>query len=260
VELDEIFGDRTPSQWDYDIDLPKLFGGLTGAIMNEELRLVPPVVMIPKSTQNAPQPLTVNGKECMVPPNVSIGLNGVAVHRNPKYWPHGPARSAEDGGSVHPTSNVDNDLEEFKPERWFLKDQHQNNETKDTDETHEDDDLEVNSAPDTASSMFRPPKGAYIPFSEGFRACIGRRFAQVEILATLAMIYKNQSVELSVDAFVSEEEVKDMDGEERKKVWLKAKKEAERKLQDDLGSVITLQFRGEGIKVRVCPRGNELFF
>jgi cytochrome P450 len=228
--------------------------------MNEELRLVPPVVMIPKSTQEIPQHLTVNGKDCIVPPDAYIGLNAVAVGRNAKYWPHGPARSTEDGGPIHPTSNLDNDLEEFKPERWFMNDQqHDNNDANNSNEKDEDADL-VDLAPDTASSMFRPPKGAYIPFSEGFRACMGRRFAQVEILATLAMIYKDQSVELSVDALASDEEVESMKTEERKEVWRKAKVEAERKLKDELGSVITLQFRGKGIKVRVVPRGKELFF
>jgi cytochrome P450 len=228
--------------------------------MNEELRLVPPVVMIPKSTQEIPQHLTIQGKDCIVPPNVNIGLNAVAVGRNPKYWPHGPARSAEDGGPIHPTSNLDNDLEEFKPERWFVTGLSDGTEdTKNTEDKDEDADL-VDLAPDTASSMFRPPKGAYIPFSEGFRACMGRRFAQVEILATLAMIYKDQSVELSVDALASEEEVESMNEEERKEIWKKAKVEAERKLKDELATVITLQFRGKGIKVRVVPRGKELFF
>jgi cytochrome P450 len=227
--------------------------------MNEELRLIPPVIMIPKSTQEVPQTLNINGKDCIVPSNTSIGLFACSVGRNPKYWPHGPARSVEEGGPIHPTSNTDNDMEEFKPERWLLKEQDQKEEIKGLD-SNGDDDLEVNTAPDTAPSMFRPPKGAYLPFSEGFRACMGRRFAQVEILATLAMIYKNQSVELSVDALATEEEVKDMDQEERRKLWREAKKEAERKIKDEMGSIITLQFRGKGIKVRVAPRGKEMFF
>jgi cytochrome P450 len=228
--------------------------------MNEELRLIPPVVMIPKSTQDVPQTLNINGKDCIVPPNTYIGLSACAVGRNPKYWPHGPARSAEEGGPIHPTSNTDNDMEEFKPERWLLKEQDQEETINHADEKDGDDDLEVNAAPDTAPSMFRPPKGAYIPFSEGFRACIGRRFAQVEILATLAVIYKNQSVELSVDDLATEEELQDMDQEERKEVWRNAKREVERKIKDEMGSIITLQFRGKGIKVRVVPRGKELFF
>lgn len=43
-DLDEIFGDRPVSQWDYERDVPKLFGSMAGAVMNEQLRLIPPVV------------------------------------------------------------------------------------------------------------------------------------------------------------------------------------------------------------------------
>ncbi|MBE7180982.1 MAG: cytochrome P450, partial [Terriglobus roseus] len=50
-ELDDTFRGRDDAAaWDYDRDLTPLFGGLAGAVMNETLRLIPPVVIIPKST------------------------------------------------------------------------------------------------------------------------------------------------------------------------------------------------------------------
>lgn len=224
--------------------------------MNEQLRLIPPVVNIPKSTlPNSPQTLTVNGKECIVPGGTFINLNSVGVHRNPKYWPHGPTRSEKQGGRVHGTSNTDNDLEEFRPERWILSEGDSANAKTEAKGESEEVDL----TPDTASTLFRPPKGAYIPFSEGFRACLGRRFAQVEILATLAVIYQSHSVELCVDEYSSEQEVEGMGTEERKAVWRKAKVEAERKIREEMGTIITLQMRGKGVKVRFCERGEERF-
>jgi hypothetical protein len=63
--------------------------------------------------------------------------------------------------------------EEFRPKRWILTKQQQNDNTKKTEEKNEDDDPDINSAPDTAPTMFRSTKGAYIPFNEGFRACTG---------------------------------------------------------------------------------------
>ena len=42
-DLDSILGDRPITEWDYDNDVPKLFGSMCGAVMNEELRLIPPV-------------------------------------------------------------------------------------------------------------------------------------------------------------------------------------------------------------------------
>jgi cytochrome P450 len=224
--------------------------------MNEQLRLIPPVVNIPKSTlPNSPQSLTVDGKECMVPGGTFINLNSVGVHRNPKYWPHGPTRSEALGGRIHPTSNTDNDLEEFRPERWIINESDKTSTKIETKIEGEEVDL----TPDTASTLFRPPKGAYIPFSEGFRACLGRRFAQVEILATLAVIYQNHSVELCVDEFASESEVEAMGEDERVVVWRKAKVEAERKIREEMGTIITLQMRGKGVKVRFCEKGGERF-
>jgi len=276
AELDTIFGSRIskPEDWNYDEDLPQLFSGFAGAIMNEELRLIPPVIVIPKCTlPNSPQTLTVEGKECTVPADTYISLNVGSAHRNPKHWPHGPVRAAEDGGPIHPLSNPDNDMEEFKPERWILdaSDGEAEQESKsaltkvdaegdrDPEKKPEGDEFGINAMPDTAASMFRPPRGAYIPFSDGSRACLGRRFAQVEILAMLAVIFSTHSVELDTNSFASEEEVLKMDKDERKTVWREAKKEAERKMKDEIAALLTLQLRGKGIKVRICERGRELF-
>lgn len=224
--------------------------------MNEQLRLIPPVVNIPKCTlPGSSQCLTVGGKECIVSEGTFINLNTVAVHRNPKYWPHGPTRSEELGGRIHKTSNADNDLEEFRPERWLLSE----NEKGDAKIEAKGEGEDVDLTPDTASTLFRPAKGAYIPFSEGFRACLGRRFAQVEILATLAVIYLTHSVELCVDEYASETEVGGMSEGERKETWTKAKMEAERKIREEMGTVITLQMRGKGVKVRFCDKGSERF-
>lgn len=272
LELDGIFGDKinNPSTWDYDEDLPQLFAGLAGAIMNEVLRLIPPVIVIPKcSPLNVTHKLEIQGKECIVPQNTYIAIHAGSVHRNPAYWPTGPPRSEADGGRIHPTSNPDNDLEEFKPERWFLETAETapadaakaglHSAAADATRSKEAEEFGVNSAPDTASTLFRPKRGAYIPFSDGFRACLGRRFAQVEILAMLAVIFSSHSVELDTSAFASYDDVLAMGKEDRRKVWRDAKFEVERKMREEMGTLITLQFRGKGVKVRVCDRGKELF-
>jgi cytochrome P450 len=261
ADLDTIFGDRDPSKWDYDTDLPKLFAGWAGAVMNEQLRLIPPVNNIPKSTApGSPQPLLIDGKEYIVPENCSIGLHTVGVHRNPKYWPHGPVRKL---GPINPNSNTDNDLEEFKPERWLATDKAASASATDTAgppplSVPSTDGLAVDTTPDTTSA-FKPGKGAYIPFSDGPRACLGRRFAQVEILATLAVVFSRYSVELAVDEWASAEEVRGMDGDERARVWGKAREEVERKMRDEMGTIITLQLRKEGVRVRLVERGGEMF-
>lgn len=261
-ELDDIFGGRDVSEWDYDRDLTPLFGGMIGAVMNETLRLIPPVVIIPKSTFDAgDQKVKLeSGKEVVIPGETYFGLVDAGAHRNPKYWPHGPARSAADGGPVHPFSNTDNDIEEFKPERWLLDPSAKPVEDA-VDEAmqKEADAVGVNTAPDTAATLFRPPKGAYLPFSEGFRSCIGRRFAQVEIMASLAVILQNYSVELAMDEWASDEEVERMTESQKKDLFVKARTAAETLMNDAMGTIITLQLRNGKIPVRLVKRGSEKF-
>ena len=260
-DLDEIFQGRPPNQWDYDRDVPKLFGSMAGAVMNEELRLLAPVVGIPKCTpKKSPQPLIVNGKKCLVPENTYIQLVTAAAHRNPNQWPTGPP--ADPDHPAHPLSNLDNDLEEFKPERWLLDPNVKPSATNSISDAGTDTDasnLGVNTAPDTSACLYRPTKGAYIPFSEGYRSCLGRRFAQVEILAVLALIFSQYSVELGVDEYASDEEIEGMGEGQRRAIWERKRTEVERMLREDMGSVITLQLRKGDIGLRLVRRGRERF-
>jgi len=43
--------------------------------------------------------------------------------------------------------------------------------------------------------MFKPYNGSYIPFSIGTRACIGKKFAQVEFTAIMIGLFREMSVE-----------------------------------------------------------------
>ena len=114
---------------------------------------------------------------------------------------------------------------------------------------------------DTSSSLFKPVKGLYIPFSDGYRSCLDRRFSQVESLAVLAVIFRDYSVELAVDQFSSDEQIDLMPkgGPERQKVWQKAVDRANYLLREALSSIITLQIRGNYIPLRLVKRGNERF-
>ncbi len=247
-ELDEIFDGREIDQWDYERDVPKLFAGMTGAVLNEVLRLIPPVVNIPKSTpKGQPQSLMVNGRKVTIPGGTQIYLDTVATHRNPKYW---PATSA-------------GDLLEFRPERWFINSTKVANGNMTANHTMSSEGEEIGGpqGEDTSSSLFHPPKGAYIPFSEGYRACLGRRFAQVEVLAVLAVLFREYSVELAVDDFASDEEVEKMPrgGEERHKVYAKAAERARVLMTKGMGTMITLQMRNGQVPVRLVRRGEERF-
>ena len=259
ADLDEILRGRPVSESDYEEIIPKLFGSMAGAVINEELRLIAPVVTLPKSTpKDSPQVLEIGGKTCTVPADCYVAIVTTAVHRNPNQWPTGPP--ANPNRPTHPLSNLDNDLEEFKPERWILDSDAKHTARMPDQETDtEASNLGVNTAADTSAALYRPPKGAYIPFSEGHRSCIGRRFAQIEVLAVLALIFSQYSVELAVDSYASDEEVEKMGDQAKFEVWVKARDEANRQMNEDMGTIITLQLRKGAIGLRFVKRGMERF-
>ncbi|KAL8710831.1 MAG: hypothetical protein Q9220_004634 [cf. Caloplaca sp. 1 TL-2023] len=262
--LDRIFGSRPVSEWDYDRDFNALFGTMAGAVLAEELRLIPPVPAIPKCVPatSPPQTLMIGDRKFTIPPATYINLVSVAAHRNPKLWPTGPPANPEN--PIHPTSNRDNDLEEFKPERW-LRDNNPKALASDADQDQEakqytEDAPHTATGTNSSSLLHRPPRGAYIPFSEGYRACLGRRFAQVEVLAVLAFIFKFYSIELSVDEFASDDEVEGMGAEERGRVWGKVKRSVEALVREKMGMIFTMQLRSGRVGMRVVERGRERFF
>lgn len=249
-DLEEIFGDRPISEWNYERDAHKLFGSMAGAVMAEELRLIPPVVGIPKGTlRGSPQPLTINGKQYTVPQHCYVTLNTAAVHRNPKHWPTtcSPDATADE---------IEKDLDTFKPQRWLLDDASK----KQAPTTHAQLAAEAETdGQGTSSALFRPTRGSYIPFSDGARSCIGRRFAQIEVLAVLAVIFRDYSVELALDGFATEDEVAAMGEEQRRETWGKAKSRVEYLLQHGMGSIITIQMRTGKVPMRFVKRGSERF-
>lgn len=204
-DVDKIFQGVPIPQWTYEEHFPKLFNGMAAAVMNETLRLLQPIVNIPKSTApGRPQNFTMGGQTYTMPGDTHIFLNS-AIHRNPKYWP-APATDTNANGKA--------DVDTFRPERWLAPSKL---EDSFVDIGYDDEELRGPSGEDTSASLFKPVKGSYIPFSDGFRSCIGRRFAQVEILAVLAVIFSQYTIELAVDEWASDEEVEAMDrkGERR---------------------------------------------
>jgi cytochrome P450 len=249
ADIDKIFAGKPIDEWKYEEHFQKLFGSMPAAVMNETLRLLQPIINIPKSTAaGRPQPLNIGGQKYMIPGDTHIFLSA-AVHRNPKYWP-----APSDGSNNDDTPDVDR----FRPERWLIETKLDNDFV---DINYDDEELRGPSGEDTSAELFKPVKGSYIPFSDGFRSCIGRRFAQVETLAVLAAIFSQYSVELAVDDFASDEEVEKMPkgGKERRELYKMATDRANDYLRNNVGSIVTLQLRGVSIPVRLMKRGEERF-
>jgi len=220
-EINRILGDREP---DYERDYQALAEGWCGAIMNETLRYFPPAPMIPKKT-SGPQAITFNNKIYIIPEDVQIRLNIVSLHRNPKYWvPVGKNES-------------DAQISSYKPERWMIESK--SNETIDYGE-------EEGLAPqgkNTERAFYRPYRGSFMPFSGGARACVGRKFANVEFVATLSTLFRDYSVELEVNEGETYEEAKT-------RVWAHV---------ENSGYVLTLHPNGPDVGLRWVRRGEERY-
>ena len=255
-DVDRSIAGKSISDWKYDELFPRLFSGMPAAVMHETLRILQPIINIPKSTApGRPQSISIDGKEHLIPGNTHIRLC-CAVHKNPKYWP-GP--SDQEKAMPNDFWDARPDTERFRPERWLLDPKAKSVSESFVDIKYDDEELRGPSGEDTSSQLFKPVKGSYIPFSDGFRSCIGRRFAQVEILAVFAVIFSHYSVELAVDEWASDEEVEKMSPTERENVWCKARDKADFSLRHKMASIITLQLRGSSIPIRLVRRGEEKF-
>jgi cytochrome P450 len=244
-DIDAIIGVKPSSKWTYANDMRNLYNSMVGAVQNEQLRLIPAVINIHKGTAPSPQTITIDGKPAIIPSNSSICLNVVGTQRNPKYYQHSPSKITD---KTH-------DMDDFVPERWLLTSE-EASKLAGMHESHEDD--LKNGSYENEGLLFRPAKGSFIAFSEGARSCPGRRFAQVEITAVLAVIFQSYTVELDVGMFASDDEVRQMNFEEKRAVYAKARNRAERLIREST-YMITLKMRGDSVPVRFVKRGKEIF-
>lgn len=274
-DIDRILGsDTDPKSWCYEESIGPLLGSMLGASLSETLRKMPSVVEIPKCVDGGTtgsQIVTVDGQTKVLPGGAKVSLVASAVHRNPRYW---PTRSSR-------ISGLDHDLDDYVPERWFRKtpghyedgrattppdtpaSPASQNSTFTLQSDVETPASSVASEDDEGSSLFRPEKGAYLPFSEGPRSCLGRRIAQVEVIAVLAVIFQRYSLELAVDDFVDgddvDEVVKQMSRKEREEVYGMAQERCRERIRG-ARSVLTLKMQGEeDVPVRLVRRGDERF-
>jgi cytochrome P450 len=254
-EVEDIFGDTNPEEWNYDLCINACLGGMLGAVLNEELRLMPPVINIPKSVRkDQDQTIVLDGKKIVIPKGSFVNLNAVGVHRNPRYWPsRGPSKVC--GKST--------DLNDFIPERWLVckskKDSDGGFATPEQSESG-DEDYGGFTGRDTAPQLFHPVRGSFIPFSDGPRSCLGRRLAQVEFVAVFSVIFQKYSVELAVDEWASDEEVAKMGKQEKAELYKKAQVKARETLRG-ASTRITLKLHGSPgyIPVRLVRKGEERF-
>lgn len=246
ADVDRLLGrESDPRGWSYEESINALMASNVAACMNEVLRLTPSVVDIPKEVQaTADQSLVLDGERHVLPKGMTIILNTVGAHRNPKYWPS----KGKDGEN--------SDLDEFVPERWF-RPSLTAGKTEAAAMEEEEEDYGGFKGPDTSAQLYRPVRGSFIPFSDGPRSCLGRRIAQVEMVAALAVLFQRYSVELAVDE--KEENLEGMGNGEKRELYNRARTQS-RETMRKATSLLTLKLHGDlKVPIRLVRRGEEKF-
>lgn len=225
--LDEVLvlqkdSDDLGSYTNYEQHFDTLAHGIVGAVINESLRLFTVLPFIPKCVPQASLPVAIklsDGQSHTIPSGTLILINTSASHRHPEYWPSRLPKREQMRSSTPVT--------DFNPELWLR-----------------------GSKQHGKDGFLKPKTGTFIPFSDGIRGCMGKKFAIVELVALVARFFNESSVELAVEG-TNEPGV----GMGRKEAWQQARTSAELKMYEGarfktsmrLATTIPLSFvkRGE---------------
>lgn len=125
------------------------------SVLFESLRLYSPVGLA-KWTDSHSTTLQIGEKTIVIPPKTMVVPSHMSVQTDPKYW-----------GSDSLT---------WRPSRWIKPG--------------------PSGANDVAGEEFiTPVRGTFLAWADGVRDCPGKKFAQVEAVATIAALFKEWRVE-----------------------------------------------------------------
>ncbi|KAF2198220.1 cytochrome P450 [Delitschia confertaspora ATCC 74209] len=210
----------------YEQAFPALIEGYVGACINEALRLftvIPFLVKTVPQSQDAAKgedeghTFSVAGNMCRIPGGSMVLINTTAVHRHPQYWPDCGTTSRN-----NIASGKTNPVDSFDPQRWLVTETSAS--TKDK-------------VPEGARFL-RPKAGSFMPFSDGGRGCLGKRFALVELCAIVTQILSEYTIELVVKG--------DQD-------WQKTRENAARTLTEEVAMDMSLRLTAP-VPVRFVKR------
>lgn len=154
------------------------------------------------------QAIAFGGRTYLIPQGTRISINGTGIHLNPKVWGENAA--------------------EWQPSRWIVKEGDRdaplitpNSSRPVTPKITPPPSPKKISLPlsathlsvprpsisrssstatvgqtTSAQGILKPAKGAFLPFSDGARACSGKKFATVEFVAVLYTLLRHHRVQL----------------------------------------------------------------
>jgi len=162
------------------------------------------------------QPITFEGQTYIIPQGTRIAVNAPGIHFNPKVWGDNakewePSRWIIEGGngdaspirpqhrSSSPTRRGSSDILEkdspstppltsFSALKQYSLSRISSHSSSVGSAT--------NSGTISPPAIIKPAKGTFLAFSEGARACSGKRFAIVQFVAVLFTLFRGHRVEL----------------------------------------------------------------
>lgn len=175
-EVDSLLPTSSTEQPDYTAIFPKVTRIM--AVMLETLRIFVPVIHLARDTQ-VPQTITTSSQTYHIPADCYVYVDSIALHLDASLWrdlnqqPGGPVSQtiADETDAAAAANNNKPDEQTFRPTRWI-------------------------NPPGSASPLFQPPRGAYIPWSAGPRVCPGQKMAQVEFVAIFLTLLRRHRIEV----------------------------------------------------------------
>lgn len=217
-ELDKQFGSRPREEWSIEKDFEPLESGFTGAIQKEALYIFNPASFIMRKTSDSVTIVDADNQSHQIPANTLTLINNAGASRNPRNWRNKPTAPADRRAAVS-----DSPALYFNPERWL--------------------DMNERSSKDAKSTN-------WTAFGAGGRVCPGKMFAQIELHAAMATLFKDYSLQLVVDDKTLRECNNDA-----KRAWEKMRDTAIKMLYDEIEANITIGVYKE-IPIRIVKRAD----
>ncbi|KAJ7160377.1 cytochrome P450 [Mycena filopes] len=223
-EIDSIY-ERALKEGRTELEYEKDFSRARWAFatMYETTRVYTPTGMTNKWTISD-QPIAFGGRAYVVPAGTRVSVNGCGIHFNPSVWgpdarswdparwmvPGGESPAFTPPGTPLPTPLPSPSYEKMSfgartppPTARFIH--HDTLEPPPTPHTptgsrpssgvfFRPPSPALSIASTTASGLLKPAPGTFLPFSEGSRACSGKKFASVEFVAVLFTLLRSHRV------------------------------------------------------------------
>ena len=167
-ELDALLPADKTSSFDYTSIFPHAHRIL--ALMLETLRFFPAVWHIAKMTRSPQTVATSSGDTFTIPAQTTVYVNSIMLHTDPSVWRNLNMTPLERAATRDDEDGLKGDEHAFRPSRWLNPE-------------------------GSATPIYQPAKGTYLPWSSGPRVCPGQKMAQVEFVGVIATLFARHRME-----------------------------------------------------------------